>query len=163
MLGNEVYLIVGLFTAADSVETSFIAFVTEVLKEEWGFDDSAKATTEAAVASHPWGRVHGSSEPSCSNLRLHCLCGFHSQREGLPLTRICLVFCTCGSVGDLILPPRFSVCSCCCSVFCLSVFLSSSFSHSGRRLKPTVFLWRTRFFAGRGGARGASLGGPSWG
>jgi len=45
----EVYLIVGLFTAADSVEIGFISFVTEVLKQEWGLEESAKATMEAMI------------------------------------------------------------------------------------------------------------------
>uniref|UniRef100_A0A6V0EH02 Major facilitator superfamily (MFS) profile domain-containing protein n=1 Tax=Zooxanthella nutricula TaxID=1333877 RepID=A0A6V0EH02_9DINO len=45
----QVYLIVGLFTAADSVEIGFISFVTEVLQKEWGLEESSKATMEAMI------------------------------------------------------------------------------------------------------------------
>lgn len=43
------YLIVGLFTAADSVEVAFLSFVTEALKEPWGLTSSDEATMEAVV------------------------------------------------------------------------------------------------------------------
>jgi len=45
----EIYLIVGLFTAADSVEIGFISFVTEVLKDQWDFTEGTKATMESMI------------------------------------------------------------------------------------------------------------------
>lgn len=45
----QVYLIVGLFTAADSVEIGFISFVTEVLKDQWHFTEGTKATMESMI------------------------------------------------------------------------------------------------------------------
>eukprot|EP00930_Biecheleria_cincta_P093788 TRINITY_DN8433_c0_g2_i2.p1 TRINITY_DN8433_c0_g2~~TRINITY_DN8433_c0_g2_i2.p1 ORF type:complete len:484 (-),score=76.39 TRINITY_DN8433_c0_g2_i2:8-1459(-) len=45
----QVYLIVGLFTAADSVEIGFISFVTEVLKDQWDFTEGTKATMESMI------------------------------------------------------------------------------------------------------------------
>eukprot|EP00928_Gymnodinium_smaydae_P099649 TRINITY_DN9570_c0_g2_i2.p1 TRINITY_DN9570_c0_g2~~TRINITY_DN9570_c0_g2_i2.p1 ORF type:complete len:537 (-),score=93.72 TRINITY_DN9570_c0_g2_i2:221-1771(-) len=44
-----VYLIVGLFTAADSVEIGFISFVVEVLKTQWQLSESTKATMESMI------------------------------------------------------------------------------------------------------------------
>lgn len=45
----EIYLIVGLFTAADSIEIGFISFVTEVLKDQWDFTEGTKATMESMI------------------------------------------------------------------------------------------------------------------
>eukprot|EP00931_Biecheleriopsis_adriatica_P120088 TRINITY_DN95236_c0_g1_i1.p1 TRINITY_DN95236_c0_g1~~TRINITY_DN95236_c0_g1_i1.p1 ORF type:complete len:509 (-),score=99.62 TRINITY_DN95236_c0_g1_i1:94-1554(-) len=45
----KVYIIVGLFTAADSVEIGFISFVTEVLEVEWGLGEGTKATMESMI------------------------------------------------------------------------------------------------------------------
>eukprot|EP00449_Zooxanthella_nutricula_P030537 CAMPEP_0198495662 /NCGR_PEP_ID=MMETSP1462-20131121/5335_1 /TAXON_ID=1333877 /ORGANISM="Brandtodinium nutriculum, Strain RCC3387" /LENGTH=494 /DNA_ID=CAMNT_0044224455 /DNA_START=166 /DNA_END=1650 /DNA_ORIENTATION=+ len=56
-----IYIIVGLFIAADSVQVGFIAFVAEVLKEEWGCSESTKAMMECMIfvglvlGSPTWG------------------------------------------------------------------------------------------------------------
>lgn len=44
-----VYIIVGLFTAADSIEVGFLSYVTEVLKEPWGLTAFDESLMEAMV------------------------------------------------------------------------------------------------------------------
>lgn len=43
------YIIIGLFTAADSIEVAFLSYITEVLKEPWGLSDLDEALMESMV------------------------------------------------------------------------------------------------------------------